>query len=771
MTLVDTSQISMDRDSRAWSKVYDNLQKTSVYPGSKELIQELHSNNFRLGIVTSSPRKYAEKICKYHGIDLEIICAYHDTKTHKPNPEPLRLACERLGLEPHLVAYVGDQNDDMVAANSIGLYSILASWSNELIQINQAKFRCQNFQQLRELFFPHIPTSLHKMIIDGENEVTGFYLSHYFPSSRGVQDNLSKRLLEFKDNQKDSVQRFTNISISKLKSKIDNLDIIIRALGSSEIKATANTSLDFLCSGIASSYGCTYSPESLWKTRTTDQLKDLGRRSKRLEEINGVYSFHTEEPASDISLKVLLVDDVSTTGSTVQEISRAIRAEKPHAQIYFFSLSKTSSRTNETIFFNSRILREMNEESEEKSQEPLFPAKKARPKSDSSSDTPTLSLFDPQAQKGLKFSPQNSEKIRKKKNLKTAALKKPNNVTTRSKGIKQIKKVKKVEKPKIAMAVKNIEHNDSSSGNMPTPQLNSRSITSPLNKKPEIEISAKPLLDIDRSAETIYPIQDEIPVDAFETSIPNIKKDSGNENAKTLQIIEHPKINTAKRNERYFWSIFLILIMLIISSYFTHNSISSRDPKKGDRSPNLFANQQSEKTMKSQGAISQDAYYTNSDGIKYIQFILAEALLYPGNIDGNYGSQTRRALNKIESYFRIPKSTEYMNYYSADYLNKVYNDDSKWLTLLNIHLPITTTIQQECNLLEASSPISKVKMILPKNRIIEILEYEDYYCRIKTVQLDYGYVNKQWIANDVRAKIESFASKRRPDGRRLPSNN
>jgi pyrophosphatase PpaX len=58
----------------------------------------------------------------------ETVVGGDETKKHKPDPEPLLLALERLGAAPDDAVYVGDAPFDVKAAKAAGLYSVGVSW-------------------------------------------------------------------------------------------------------------------------------------------------------------------------------------------------------------------------------------------------------------------------------------------------------------------------------------------------------------------------------------------------------------------------------------------------------------------------------------------------------------------------------------------------------------------------------------------------------------------------------------------------------------------
>ena len=128
MTLVDTSTLQSLRRQRKWSEVYSRTSESRLLydPKDKEM-QELMKFGPKdcAGIVTSSPRTYAQRICNYHNIDIPVLCAYHDTRKHKPHPEPIYYACEQVGIDPKKTTYIGDSIDDMhsiLNAGGVGVY-------------------------------------------------------------------------------------------------------------------------------------------------------------------------------------------------------------------------------------------------------------------------------------------------------------------------------------------------------------------------------------------------------------------------------------------------------------------------------------------------------------------------------------------------------------------------------------------------------------------------------------------------------------------------
>ena len=90
-------------------------------------LEELHRRTMgRMAIVTGRPHKDCIKFLKLHNLDhLFRVCICMEDGPPKPDPFPVRCACERLGVPPgpHVIM-VGDTPDDInaaVASNCTGV--------------------------------------------------------------------------------------------------------------------------------------------------------------------------------------------------------------------------------------------------------------------------------------------------------------------------------------------------------------------------------------------------------------------------------------------------------------------------------------------------------------------------------------------------------------------------------------------------------------------------------------------------------------------------
>jgi pyrophosphatase PpaX len=94
------------------------------------LLEGLEAEGRRLGIVTAKRRATVEVAFEHLPIRhlFDVVVAGDETERHKPHPEPLLLALERLGAEPQGAAYVGDSPFDVAAAKAAGMAAIAVTW-------------------------------------------------------------------------------------------------------------------------------------------------------------------------------------------------------------------------------------------------------------------------------------------------------------------------------------------------------------------------------------------------------------------------------------------------------------------------------------------------------------------------------------------------------------------------------------------------------------------------------------------------------------------
>lgn len=112
--------------SRAEAK--RELSKAPLFGGARETIELLKSKGKKLALVSASHKNTLPAVLAVHKLqnDFDVIIYGSDVKQHKPDPESVLLALERLGSpDKDTVVMLGDSYRDMGAARNAGIDRIL----------------------------------------------------------------------------------------------------------------------------------------------------------------------------------------------------------------------------------------------------------------------------------------------------------------------------------------------------------------------------------------------------------------------------------------------------------------------------------------------------------------------------------------------------------------------------------------------------------------------------------------------------------------------
>jgi pyrophosphatase PpaX len=103
---------------------------TALYPGVAETVRWARARGHRTGIVTSKGRGMTARSLRHVGLDdaFDTIVTYEETERHKPLPDPVHLALDRLALPAHRALFVGDSPHDMHAGRAAGVRTAAALW-------------------------------------------------------------------------------------------------------------------------------------------------------------------------------------------------------------------------------------------------------------------------------------------------------------------------------------------------------------------------------------------------------------------------------------------------------------------------------------------------------------------------------------------------------------------------------------------------------------------------------------------------------------------
>ncbi len=115
---------------RAWNHAH-TAELIRPYPGVGDMLAALKAAGCRTGVVTSKSRptvQLAFDALPEVAAGIDVLVAVEDTDRHKPGPEPVLLALERLGAEAADAVYVGDAPFDVAAGNAAGVATVGVTW-------------------------------------------------------------------------------------------------------------------------------------------------------------------------------------------------------------------------------------------------------------------------------------------------------------------------------------------------------------------------------------------------------------------------------------------------------------------------------------------------------------------------------------------------------------------------------------------------------------------------------------------------------------------
>jgi len=108
---------------------HDQLVK--AFPYVNDVLKSLHDNGYKMALVTTKISSAAHRGLQLFGLDeyIKTTVCLDDTDKHKPDPEPLLLAMEKIGAEPSKTIMVGDNPVDILGGKNAGVASCAVAWS------------------------------------------------------------------------------------------------------------------------------------------------------------------------------------------------------------------------------------------------------------------------------------------------------------------------------------------------------------------------------------------------------------------------------------------------------------------------------------------------------------------------------------------------------------------------------------------------------------------------------------------------------------------
>lgn len=125
------------------------------YPGAAETMAYLKKNGCKIGVVTSKKRHVATYHLELTGLlqYVDGLIGYEDSEEHKPDPEPLLKALKLFNAKPRTTIYIGDHENDMIAAKKAGISACAVTYSHRLYEMlmTQPEFVIDELINLKDI--------------------------------------------------------------------------------------------------------------------------------------------------------------------------------------------------------------------------------------------------------------------------------------------------------------------------------------------------------------------------------------------------------------------------------------------------------------------------------------------------------------------------------------------------------------------------------------------------------------------------------------------
>lgn len=343
MTLVDSSALAQQRRFQMWDNVRQNMNLIRPFGAQgraapHELPGLLKADGQMVGIVTSSPQWYATAVLQQFRIPYDVLVSYGDTENHKPDPEPIQEALRRLRVAASTeTLYIGDDVGDIEAAYHAGVTSVAVRWGpTSIFELSSSApdvFMSKASTLLRherlsgrgyigEALTSGWPFHSHwGSILHCDDDPAVYALGRYFTASdpRHATSALSAAVLSLKND--DTQATILGEAVGKAIASLDWVpDYVVPvpmkpSQQRNRFEQLLNEAVEHFDEDIE------LEPKGLRVVREIEGYKQMNPL-ERAEAIKGV--FHSDFEWN--GTKILLIDDVYTTGETAGECVKTLAA-------------------------------------------------------------------------------------------------------------------------------------------------------------------------------------------------------------------------------------------------------------------------------------------------------------------------------------------------------------------------------------------------------------------------------------------------------------
>lgn len=131
------------------------LDATTLYPGVREALDELHAEDAALAVLTNKPVRFSVGLLEGLGIDMHFFRIYggNSFEEKKPNPIGIRMLMEESGADRAATLMVGDSAVDVLTARNARVAACGVSWGfqPETFAATPPDYLISDMRELRDL--------------------------------------------------------------------------------------------------------------------------------------------------------------------------------------------------------------------------------------------------------------------------------------------------------------------------------------------------------------------------------------------------------------------------------------------------------------------------------------------------------------------------------------------------------------------------------------------------------------------------------------------
>lgn len=169
-----------------------------------------------------------------------------------------------------------------------------------------------------------------------------YYLVYYMPDGDD-KTNWSQRVGKFKYKlDVDDYKIITETVCQALNKENLTFDIVVRVLGHSKTIASKDDPIQDFTIEVSKATSSNYIPCLIKKRRTTEAFRFLNLLERKNAANSNYYV--DDEIVKRLSLNpksVLIVDDITTSGTSLKEVARALKEKWPNVKVYSLCLART----------------------------------------------------------------------------------------------------------------------------------------------------------------------------------------------------------------------------------------------------------------------------------------------------------------------------------------------------------------------------------------------------------------------------------------------